>query len=442
MLKTTLRNSNQSQVPESRGMRLLKLGQMAGGMAGGVLSEGLKRMVSGGPLNSSTLLLTPANAKRLSDQLAELRGATMKLGQLISMEAGDLLPAEFSQLLARLREDAHQMPLGQVAKVLENNWGDTWDRRFKRFNFTPLAAASIGQVHEAITREGHHLAIKIQYPGIRRSIDSDVDNVATLLRLFRLIPQELNVAELLEEAKCQLHLEADYRHEAASQAEYAKRLDTTAGFRLPSPVNELTTDNVLAMDYLPGKPLDQLTPLPVEKRDDVAHRLVWLALQEVFRWGVVQTDPNFANYRYDNESDLLGLLDFGAVRRYEQHRLRVFNDLLYAALEDNAEQLEQTTIEVGYLDQQAPVRYRSAICGLLHKVTEPIRYVGHYDFANSDLITTMSEQLIELRLNQRYWHLPPVDVLMLHRKLTGLYLACTRLKARVNVRDLAIDICT
>jgi predicted unusual protein kinase regulating ubiquinone biosynthesis (AarF/ABC1/UbiB family) len=442
MLKKKSLNSNQRLVPESRGMRLLKLGQMAGGMAGGLLSEGLKRMVSGGSLNSSTLLLTPANAKRLSDQLAELRGAAMKLGQLISMEAGDLLPAEFSQLLSRLREDAHQMPLGQVAKVLENNWGDAWDRRFKRFNFTPLAAASIGQVHEAITREGHHLAIKIQYPGIRRSIDSDVENVATLLKLFRLIPQELNVAQLLEEAKWQLHLETNYLHEAASQTEYARHLNTAPEFRLPSPVNELTTDEVLAMDYLPGKPLDQLTQLPAETRNTIAHRLVWLALQEVFRWGLVQTDPNFANYRYDHGSDLLGLLDFGAVRRYEQHRLKVFNNLLYAALEDNAEQLEQAAIEVGYLDQQAPVQYRSAICGLLHKVTEPIRFVGYYDFANSDLMTTINEQVIELHLNQRYWHLPPVDVLLLHRKLAGLYLACTRLKAKVNIRDLAIDICT
>ena len=441
MRQPPTRESIQSLVPDSRGARMLKLGQLAGGMAGGALAEGIKRVTKGGSLSMQELLLTPANANRLSKQLAELRGAAMKLGQLISMEAGDLLPAEFSQLLARLREDAHEMPLGQVAAVLEKNWGKEWDRQFKRFSFTPLAAASIGQVHEAVTREGDHLAIKIQYPGIRKSIDSDVENVATLLKLFRMIPQELDVDHLLEVTKQQLHQEADYLYEASCQTEYGEQLGSEAGFNLPHPVTELTTREVLSMDFLPGKPLDQLTQLAEGTRNSVAYRLVWLALQETFNWGLVQTDPNFANYRYDRENDRLGLLDFGATRRYGQQRLQAFKNLLSAALEEDATQLDRAAIAVGYLEEDAPDNYRQAICNLLRGVTEPVRHSGSYDFARTDLMKRMSDQVIELRLNQHYWHLPPPDVLMLHRKLGGLYLACVRLKAKVDVRSLVYELC-
>ena len=440
MQQSILPKTPHSPVPESRGMRMLKLGQLASGMAGGAFTEGLKRVLNGDSLSPSTLLLTSANANRLSDQLAELRGAAMKLGQMISMEAGDLLPTEFSQLLARLRENANQMPLGQVARILEQNWGKNWDQQFKRFSFTPMATASIGQVHEAITIDGQHLAIKIQYPGIRKSIDSDVDNVATLLKLIRMIPDELNIENLLIETKRQLHQEADYIQEAANQNSYAQLLGSANGFTIPTPVDEMTTSEVLSMDFIPGISLDQLTQLPSETQNAVAHRLLWLSLQETFRWGVVQTDPNFANYRYDNETDQLGLLDFGAVRYYEKPRIVAFHNLLRSLLEGGKEEVEQAAIEVGYLDPHAPNTYRTAVCNLLNDVAEPMRVTGSYDFANSDLMTRMGEQVMELRLNQRYWHLPPHDVLMLHRKLAGLYLACVRLKAKVDVRALVVDV--
>jgi predicted unusual protein kinase regulating ubiquinone biosynthesis (AarF/ABC1/UbiB family) len=397
-------------------------------------------VLTGKPNSSPTLLLSPANANRLSEHLAELRGAAMKMGQMISMESGDLLPAEFSLILERLREDAHHMPLGQVAMVLENNWGSQWDRQFKRFHFTPIAAASIGQVHEAMTKQGDHLAIKIQYPGIRTSIDSDVDNVAMLLKLFRLIPQELDLKTLLTDTKNQLHREADYLNEATNTVEYAKRVEQIDGYRIPSPDLDRSTQEVLVMEYIPGKPLDQLVSLDGSKRNSIAERLVKLAFLETFCWGMVQTDPNFANYRYDSQSDRLGLLDFGAIQFYEAHRTEAFKQLLHASLEGDTKQMALAASDVGYLDQHTPERYKNAVIGLLKSVTEPLRVSQSYDFANSDLMTRMSEQAMELRLNQNYWHLPPHDVLLLHRKLAGLYLACVRLKARISVRKLALEL--
>jgi len=132
----------------------------------------------------------------------------MKVGQLLSLDAGDLMPPELGAILARLRSDAHPMLMSQLVAVLNCQWGTGWDRHFERFSFTPMAAASIGQVHAARTRDGRNLAIKVQYPGVRQSIGSDVDNVATLLRISGLLPNNLDIEPLLQEAKLQLQAEA------------------------------------------------------------------------------------------------------------------------------------------------------------------------------------------------------------------------------------------
>ena len=124
---------------------------------------------------------------------------------MISLDAGDFLPAELTNILSALRERAYHMPPAQLQQVLSREWEADWRSRFAHFNPTPLAAASIGQVHRATTRDGRDLAIKVQYPGVRKSIDADVGNVATLLRLSGLLPRALNITPLLAAAKAQLH---------------------------------------------------------------------------------------------------------------------------------------------------------------------------------------------------------------------------------------------
>ena len=185
-------------VTSSRISRLARLGSLASGVAGGMLAEGLRQLAQGRRPSVGELLLTPANARRVADQLAQLRGAAMKVGQLLSMDAGDLLPPELSQILARLRADAQPMPMSQLVTVLEANWGKDWTQHFSRFSFTPMAAASIGQVHAAEALDGRRLAIKVQYPGIARSIASDVDNVATLLRISGLLDPAGATIELMQ----------------------------------------------------------------------------------------------------------------------------------------------------------------------------------------------------------------------------------------------------
>ena len=189
--------TEERRLTTSRLGRLAMLGRLAGGIATGAISEGARQLASGKRPTLGGVMLTPANGDRLAKRLAEMRGAAMKVGQRLSMDSGEVLPPELSAVLARLREDAHAMPLGQVAEVLNAAWGKGWQKQFQRFVFKPIAAASIGQVHEAQLKDGRRLAVKLQYPGIRESIDADVDNVATLLNTFRILPQGLESLAVL-----------------------------------------------------------------------------------------------------------------------------------------------------------------------------------------------------------------------------------------------------
>jgi len=428
-----------SAVPSGRWSRMARLGSLAGGVAGNMLAEGAWQFAQGKRPKINDLLLTPANARRVTEQLAQLRGAAMKVGQLMSMDAGDLLPPELAEILARLRADASPMPMSQVVSVLNANWGEGWDRQFQQFSFTPVAAASIGQVHLGQTRDGQRLAIKIQYPGVRQSINSDVDNVATLLRLSGLLPKSLDIAPLMAEAKQQLHHEADYLREGAYMGQYGALLRHAGEFSLPQMHTALTTENILAMTRMDGVPVDSLSDAPQAERDSVIALLVHLLFREIFEFRLIQTDPNFANYRYDSASRQLILLDFGATRSYQATIIEHYRQLMHGATTGNRPAMNDAAQAIGYFQTSINDTQRNLVLDIFALACEPLRHQGEYDFGRSDLATRIRDAGMVLGMDRDFWHTPPADTLFLHRKLGGLYLLAARLKARVNVQKMAAN---
>ena len=433
---TTIDEKHNASVPAGRFARMARLGSLATGVAGGMIAEGARQLAQGNRPKVSDLLLTPANAKRVVDELARLRGAAMKVGQLLSMDAGDMLPAELTEILSRLRSDAKPMPLSQLAKVLDENWGKGWNTRFQQFSFQPLAAASIGQVHSAHTKDGRHLALKIQYPGVRESISSDVDNVAALLRISGLIPKGIDYQPLLEEAKQQLHQEADYLQEAAYIRRYQGLLADSPEFALTAVHDDFTTVNILAMTHIGGVPIESLAHAPQEERDRVMHLMLGLLFREIFSFRLVQTDPNFANYRYDREAQQLILLDFGATRAYPESIAEGYRQVMQGAVERDRAMMDAGAAQIGFFQAFIKPEQREAVLDLFEQACEPLRWKGVYDFGTSSLASRIRDAGMALSMEQDYWHTPPADALFLHRKLGGLYLLAAKLRARVDVGGL------
>ena len=423
-------------VPSGRLSRLARFGGLASGVAGGMLAEGARQVSQGRRPTVGDLLLTPANAVRVTEQLAQLRGAAMKVGQLISMDAGEMLPPELSDILSRLRADARPMPQVQLKAALNRRWGRGWEARFQRFDFDPIAAASIGQVHRALTLEGEDLAIKVQYPGVRNSIDSDVDNVATLLRISGLLPRELDVTPLLGEAKRQLHEEADYEHEGRHLARFGTLLAGHANFSVPRLHADLTRPDVLAMTYLAGDPVEDLIAAPQAERDQVATALMQLLLRELFEFGLMQTDPNFANYRHDSTTGRIVLLDFGATREIRPEVAEGYRIFLRAALDDDRDGAIEAARRIGFFDERALNKDRAGLEAMFDLAMAPFQSTEPFDFGDTAVVGHLRTRGMTFAEDRAVWHIPPIDTLFIQRKLGGIYLLAARLKARVDVRAI------
>jgi predicted unusual protein kinase regulating ubiquinone biosynthesis (AarF/ABC1/UbiB family) len=412
---------------------------MVGGVAGSMLVDGTKQLAQGRRPSIGDLLLTPANARKIADRLATMRGAAMKLGQLMSMDTGDFLPPELTEILSRLRADAQHMPQGQLRNVLNQNWGRGWEKRFASFDFRPVAAASIGQVHRAKTLDGRDLAIKVQYPGVRQSIDSDVDNVAALIKLTGLLPPELDIDPMLADAKAQLHEEADYAHEAAHLARFGDLLAGNGDFRVPALHADLTTTDILAMDYVESIAIEDTVAMDQATRDGIVLRLVGLLLRELFEFKLMQTDPNFANYRFDPASGKLVLLDFGATRTVKDRVSNAYRTLLRGGLKRDIALMREGGLTLGMLHPDAPESHKVAVLGMFDTAFEPLRIDGPFDFSSNEMTSELRDEGMAFAKERTFWQVPPVDTLFIQRKIGGVFLLGSRLKANTNVHRLIRD---
>lgn len=424
------------KVPTSKLARFSKLGGLVAQVAGNVALEGVKQLSKGQKPTLSELLMQPKNVENLAEKLAQLRGAAMKVGQLLSMDAGDLLPEELSALLSKLRSDALPMPYKQLLQVLERSWGVDWLDKFSHFELKPFASASIGQVHLAYNERGEKLAVKVQYPGMRESIDADVDNVAKLLKLSGLVPEHIAIGPLLNEAKKQLKVEADYQQEAAFSREYNQLLNQDPNFIIPQVLSEHSTDNILLMTYVDGMVIDQTLSQPQAQRDHIATVLIGLFFAELFNFKLMQTDPNFANYLYQTSSQKVVLLDFGATRKIPENISQGYLTLINAATLGNKGMMIDAARQIGFFREDIADDYLQHILAIFELAIEPLQCQDEYDFAHTNLAYRIKDagQMIHNRQDQ--WHTPPVDAIFIHRKLAGLYLLAAKLNAKVNVAAL------
>ncbi|MDM7955042.1 AarF/ABC1/UbiB kinase family protein [Blastomonas sp.] len=409
---------------------------MAGGIAGTMLVDGAKQWAQGKRPSVGDLLLTPANARKIADKLATMRGAAMKLGQLMSMDTGDFFPPELAEIMGRLRADAQHMPQGQLRNVLNQNWGRGWEKRFASFDFKPIAAASIGQVHRARTTDGRDLAIKVQYPGVRQSIDSDVDNVASLIKLTKMLPPELDIDPMLADAKAQLHEEADYGHEAAHLGRFGALLADHPDFIVPALHPDFTTTDILAMDFIESIAIEDTVAMEVETRNRIVRLVVELLLRELFEFRLMQTDPNFANYRFDPVSGRLVLLDFGATRVVSEAVSNSYRTLLRGGLGRDLAQMREAGLALGMLHPDAPENHKVAVLGMFDTAFEPLRLDGPFDFTSNEVTTELRDEGMAFAKERTFWQIPPVDTLFIQRKIGGMFLLGSRLKANTNVNRL------
>jgi predicted unusual protein kinase regulating ubiquinone biosynthesis (AarF/ABC1/UbiB family) len=376
------------------------------------------------------------NILKLVKELSLMRGAALKIGQMLSLESGEILPPKINESLALLRNQAYRMPPKQLKLVLVRSWGEKFLNQFKYFDVNPIAAASIGQVHKCQTINGTTLAIKVQYPGVKESIDSDIKNVGFLLSKSGLIPRGIDLTALLELGRLQLHQETNYKYEAGALQKFSKLLKNDDKFEIPKVYNRLTTNDTLAMEFKDGVTIDKAEHFGQGTRNIIVKNLISLLLKELFELKMMQTDPNYANFLFNEHSQKIILLDFGATTKISSHTRDKFLSLLHATKAGDKIKIKKILIKMNFINKNLPEDLHNRLFDIFEKATRPIQTNSFYDFNNLTLIEQMkhfSNDFLKLPDNMT---LPNFETLLIQRKIGGFFLLASRLKARIDLNQV------
>jgi aarF domain-containing kinase len=435
--KDTPYEMRESRVPSSRFGRLWQYGGLATSMAFGAMGEGIRRIAGG--TGEGSLMLSEGNMNRLVAKLSRMRGAALKLGQMISFQDSKVLPATINTVLQRVQDSADYMPASQRDKVLIRNLGPDWRDLFSEFADRPFAAASIGQVHKATLKSnGKAVAVKIQYPGVRNSIDSDLNNLSLLLTASQLLPRGLFLDKTIANARTELGWECDYEREAKACIRFKTELlaDESDIFAVPTVYTEASGPDVLTAEFMHGTGVTKIADLSQDERNWIGSNILRLCLRELMEWQFMQTDPNWTNFLYNRSTQNLELLDFGASRDFPKEFVEPYVALLIAASRGDRDACVKYSIDLGYLTGAESKEMLRAHVDSILTLAEPFVQNAPevYDFEDQT-ITDRVRANIGLMLRERMAP-PPEETYSLHRKLSGAFLLCARLRSKVEAREM------
>ncbi len=392
-------------------------------------------------------------AQYLVDELGQLKGSMTKIGQVMALYGEHFLPPEVTEALHTLEDKTVALDWSIIRGVLYEQLGD---HRMAELvvESEPIGTASLGQVHRArIKATGEQICLKIQYPGVARAIDADLNAVAQVLKLARLVSMGPAFDDWLEEVRTMMHREVDYRLEAATTAHFGTLVADDPRFVVPKVYPEYSTDRVIATRYEPGEHVSspRVAALPARRRNRLGRAALDNFLKELFVWHEIQTDPNFGNYRIridpQGEEDQIVLLDFGAVQKYPPSFINPVCDMIAAAYHEDLAGVIEGGIALHFMQRDWPASVLEEFGRVCMAVLEPLarnareihpecyNAAGEYRWQASDLPTRIAKRATRSAIS-RYFRIPPKEFVFLNRKLVGVYTFISVLNAEFNGETL------
>ncbi|RJS23973.1 AarF/ABC1/UbiB kinase family protein [Corallococcus sp. H22C18031201] len=426
-------DSDDSLPPQGRFTRLRKLAGLSVQVGAEALKSGAKRMAGQAPE-----LMGRGTAEKLVATLGEMKGAAMKLGQAISMDP-DLATPEVRQVLARLQNQAPAMSYAQVVQVVRQELGAPPEALFREFTPEAFAAASLGQVHRAVLKDGQPVAVKVQYPGIARSMLHDMENLGMVVKTVSKTSRLLDGTAYFQEFRDELMLELDYRREASLAQGFKRSVARLPDLYVPTVIQELSAERVLTLELLPGQTLKDwgtTNPSP-EDRFRVARQLIRATYGPFFCAGEIHADPHPGNYMVMPDGRL-GLLDFGSVKRFSPRFVDVNRRMFALSLEHEMPDILELCREVGFTVELPGPEAAGLLSEVLHIAGRPLRATP-YDYAtctvSRDLRNHFSSNATRFLKVK-----PPPEAVMFFRSTGGLNLNLRMVGASGDFRGAFLEV--
>ena len=376
-----------------------------------------------------------ASALKTLETMGYLRGAVAKLGQLLT-SFPETIPQEFINALSNLQFQAPPMHFALVREQLFSQLGDPEDI-FADFDTQAIAAASIGQVHRARLKSGEEVAVKIQYPGIARTIRADLRGLRSLMRPFLYSEDWRSVEGLFDELRTGLESETDYGQEAQNIREVARMFDDDSQIIVPRVHERFSTDRVLTMDFVEGRTFDDfLATNPSQDVRDEYGRLISLALYRPYRRQLLYNDAHPGNFLFMNNGRL-GFIDFGNVRRFSDEEWGFQTAVHDLRFSDDVARIRRLCAESALMtetEQEKHAEVVDVIVAWLHHYNEPLMFDGKFDYGDPGYLQRGSE-LLQRAMKLNWVRQKPFN-LFSHRLNFQLPALFYRLKSRVNVGEL------
>lgn len=389
-------------------------------------------------------------AQELVRELGKLKGSVVKIGQMMALFGEHFLPDEVTAALHTLENSTTALEWPAIERQLRKELGDMKMSELE-IDPEPLGAASLGQVHRAVRKsDGRELVLKIQYPGVADAIDSDMRAVVQLLKLSRLVPVTEQFNLWLDEVRAMLGREVDYDLEAYTTRHFRKLLADDPRFVVPEVFNAYSTHTVLCLSFEHGINVSDPAVLELSqpRRNFIGRAIMELCCHEVFEWNKMQTDPNFGNYLLrvgeKPEDDQIVLLDFGAIRDFDDEVLGPGREMIRGAWHHDKTRLIRALHALDFLAGSAPERVLEDFSRLCFEAIEvlqdPERFPppphvlneqGEYLWGKSDLPSRIMARAGRNAFSVHF-DVPPKEFIFLARKLLGAYTFLHVIEAEVR----------
>ena len=376
-------------------------------------------------------------AEDVAGTLGAMKGVMMKIGQMASYVDGGLSPA-VRRTLARLQDSVPPMSPALAAAVVEEELGVPPERAFARWDPRPIAAASIGQVHRAVTLDGRAVAVKVQYPGIAETISADLRNVALIRRMLRIAAPAQDVDALLSELRDRIGEELDYRREAASQHLMAAYYDGHPTIHVPRIIPELSTRRLITSELSGGARFAELATWPQHERDLAAETIYRFVFRSLYEVGAFNGDPHPGNYLF-HRGGKVTFLDFGLVRHFTSAELQPLLQMARTiCVEHDPEAFRASLENAGFLRPGAPLSTQE-IVEHLAVFYDTIREPGPVTIT-SDYASSVVRRFFDLRSPVAQYIAVPRSYVILQRINLGLFAVLGELSATADWRAIAEEI--